>query len=277
MTERKYSVLISVYKNEKAEFLAQSLESIVRQTLMPDEIVFVRDGELTPTLDDVVSGFSVRFPGLFNVVALSENVGLGRALDEGLKHCRNDLVARMDSDDISLPERCELQVNEFNADPSLCIVGTMVDEFYDEPSNIVSVRAVPVLHDDILKFIRRRSPFNHPSVMFRKSEVLRCGGYGKMKRKQDMDLFSRMMNSGCKAMNIDRSLLLFRSNEDNFKRRKSWSYCRSYIEVQFEIWKRGHCGFGDLLYVTAGQLLMFLAPMPVVKKLSSKYLRRNKV
>lgn len=277
MIGQNYSVLISVYKNERACFLEQSLESMVNQTLRPDEIVLVKDGELTAELDSVIADFSDSYPGLFNVVALSENVGLGRALDEGLNHCRNELVARMDSDDISLPERCELQIKEFRENPALSIIGTMVDEFYDDPANIVSVRAVPVSHDDIVKFMKRRSAFNHPSVMYKKSEVLRCGAYGKMRRKQDMDLFSRMMNSGCKAMNVDKSLLLFRSNEDNFKRRKSWSYCRSYIEVQFEIWKRGHCGFIDLIYVVTGQLAMFIAPMPIAKKLSDKYLRRNKV
>lgn len=271
-----YSVLMSIYKKEKPKYFIQSLESMVHQTLMPNEIVLVKDGKLTKELEEVIDHYIDKYPGLFNIVPLKDNVGLGRALDEGLKHCKNELVARMDTDDISLPERCELQVKQFNENPELCIVGTMIDEFYDEPDNIISSRVVPTTNDEIYKFMKRRSPFNHPTVMYKKSEVIRCGGYGKMRRKQDLDLFSRMINNGCVAENINQSLLLFRSNEDNFKRRKSWSYCKSYIDVQFEIWKRGHCSFNDLVFVTTGQLVMLLAPMGLLKKISNKYLRKNK-
>jgi hypothetical protein len=123
--------------------------------------------------------------------------------------------------------------------------------------------------------MKRRSPFNHPTVMYKKSEVIRCGGYGKMRRKQDLDLFSRMINNGCYAENIDKSLLLFRSNIDNLKRRKSWSYCKSYIYVQYKIWKRGHCSFNDLVYVIIGQFFLLFAPIGLVKKISKKYLRNN--
>lgn len=273
--ESKYSVLMSIYKKEKPEYLTQCLESMVHQTLMPDEIVIVKDGELTKELENVINNYIDNYPGLFNVVSLKENVGLGRALDVGLQYCNNELVARMDTDDISLLERCELQINAFNENPNLCIVGTMIDEFYDEPDNIVSSRIVPTTNEEIFKFMRRRSPFNHPTVMYKKSEVLRCGGYGKMRRKQDLDLFSRMMNHGCIAKNINRSLLLFRSNEDNFKRRKSWSYCKSYVDVQYEIWKRGHCSFNDLVFVTMGQLVMFLAPIGLLKSISNRYLRNS--
>jgi len=275
--ETKYSVLMSIYKKEKPEYFVQSLESMVNQTLMADEIVIVKDGELTKDLEKVIEVYIDKYPGLFNIVPLKENVGLGRALDVGLKHCQNELVARMDTDDISLPNRCELQVNKYNENPKLCIVGTMIDEFYDEPDNIISTRVVPTTNDAIYKFMKRRSPFNHPTVMYKKSEVIRCGGYGKMRRKQDLDLFSRMINNGCHAQNIDQSLLLFRANEDNFKRRKSWLYCKSSIDVQYEIWKREHCSFTDLLYVIIGQFVIYLAPMGLLKKLSNKYLRNNKI
>lgn len=275
MMETKYSVLMSIYSKEEPEYFVQSIESMVNQTLMPDEIVIVKDGELTEELEEVIAYYIDKYPGMFNIVSLQVNVGLGRALDEGLKHCKNELVARMDTDDISLPKRCEIQMKAFNKKPELCIVGTMIDEFYEDPDNIISSRVVPTTNNEIYKFMKRRSPFNHPTVMYKKSEVIRCGGYGKMRRKQDLALFSRMINNGCVAQNIGQSLLLFRSNEDNFKRRKSWSYCKSYIVVQFEIWKRGHCGLNDLAFVTIGQLVMFLTPMWLLKKISNKYLRNN--
>lgn len=275
--QTKYSVLLSVYYKEKPEYFTQSLESMVNQTLVPDEIVIVKDGELTKDLEIVIEKYISKYPDLFNIVSINDNVGLGRALDEGIKNCKNELVARMDTDDISLPERCELQIKQFNENPELCIVGTMIDEFYDKPDNIISSRIVPTTNSEIYKFMKRRSPFNHPTVMYKKSEVIRCGGYGKMRRKQDLDLFSRMINNGCVAQNIDKSLLLFRSNEENFKRRKSWSNCKSYIDVQYEIWKRGHCSFVDLAFVISGQIVMFLAPMSLLKKVSKKYLRKKTI
>lgn len=258
MVERKYSVLMSVYYKEKPEYLETSINSMLQQTLRPDEIVIVKDGKLTNELEQVLSKFVKQEPGLFKIVSLKENVGLGKALDIGLQYCRNELIARMDTDDISLPERCEMQVDMFIKNPQLSLIGTMMDEFFDEPNNIVSSRVVPTEHKDIVKRIKRRNPFNHPTVMFKKSEVLKCGGYGGIRKRQDYDLFSRMINRGCLAANIDKSLLLFRSNEDNFRRRKSWEYCKGYISVQYAIWRRGHCSFIDFLVVTVGQIIILL-------------------
>lgn len=273
---KKYSVLMSVYYKEKPEYLEKSIESMLNQTLRPDELVIVKDGKLTNELNQCLNIYQNKYPEIIKIVKIEENVGLGKALDIGLNECENELVARMDTDDISLPQRCELQIKKFEEDPELCIVGTMIDEFYDNPENVVSSRIVPVKHEEIVEFIKRRSPFNHPSVMFKKSEVIRCGGYGKRRRKQDLDLFSRMINYGCKGANINKSLVLFRSNEDNFKRRKSWSYCKSYIEVQYAIWRRGHCSFFDFLFVVLGQLTLFLSPIWLLKIISHKYLRDSK-
>lgn len=274
---RKYSVLMSVYVKEDPAYFKESIDSMLEQTLFPDQIVIVKDGPLTVELDEIIDLYTEKHKKLFTILPLKENIGLGKALDQGLKSCRNELVARMDTDDISLPERCEKQVHAFIEDPELDLLGTMIDEFYDDSSNIVSSRNVPIEHKEIVKFMKRRSPFNHPAVMFKKSEVIRCGGYGTFRRKQDLDLFSRMINSGCKAANINESLVLFRSNEDNFKRRRSWSYCKSYIDVQYAIWKRGHCSLIDFLYVTLGQTVIFISPMWFMKWLSNTFLRRDSV
>jgi len=275
MSTIKYSVLMSVYYKENPEFFDISIQSMLSQTLLPDQIVIVKDGMLTSDLNAVINKYVKEEPYLFTIVQLAENIGLGKALDEGLKHCRNELIARMDTDDISLPNRCREQIQMFLDDPELSLVGTMIDEFYDTPDNIVSSRIVPTDHPEIKRSIRRRSPFNHPTVMFKKSAVIDAGGYGNFRRKQDLDLFSRMVNSGCKTANINKSLLLFRSNEDSFKRRKSWSYCKSYIDVQYEIWKRGHCSFFDLVYVALGQIIIFISPLWLLKWLSNKFLRKN--
>lgn len=270
----EYSVLMSVYDKEKPEYLTQSVESMLNQTARPEQFVLVMDGVLNEGLYAVIAGFKKQNPQLFTVVKIKRNVGLGRALDCGLKYCRNELVARMDSDDISLPQRCEKELLEFEKDPELAIVGTNLDEFWDDPSDVKCSRIVPSEPEEIRKKIGRIQPFNHPTVMYKKSEVMRCGGYGKMKRKQDRDLFSRMINMGCKARNINESLLLFRSDANSYKRRKSWAYCKSTIDVTRAIYSRGHCSFGDLVYVTAGQLAFFLMPTPIMKFVSDKLLRK---
>lgn len=268
-----YSVLMSVYKNERPTEFKQSVESMLNQSYKANQFVIVKDGPLTAELDRIIEMFDDQNPDIFTIISLEQNIGLGRALDEGIKKIRNELIARMDADDISLPSRCEKQVKFFEQNPDLDIVGTYIDEFYDEPRNIVSRRLVPTEHSEIVKFMRKRSPFNHPTVMYKKSAVIKAGGYGKMRRKQDLDLFSRMINNNAKAANIGESLLLFRSNEDNFKRRKSWSYCKSYIEVQYAIWRRGHCNIFDFFYVVLGQITLYLAPMPILKLISNNLLR----
>lgn len=275
MIKRNYSVLMSIYYKENPEFFKMSIESMMNQTLKPNEIVIVKDGKLTSELDEVITCYSKSYPKLFNIVPLENNVGLGKALNEGLKKCNNELVARMDTDDISLSERCELQVKEFINNDELSIVGTIIDEFYDNSTNIVSSRVVPLKHEEILKFSRRRSPFNHPSVMYKKSAVLNCGGYGDYRRNQDLDLFVRMLNAGYIACNINKSLLLFRANVDNFKRRKSWDRCKGNISIIYTFWKKGYSRLIDLIIITAGQIIIFISPVWLFKLISDKYLRKK--
>lgn len=271
----KYSVLMSLYQKENPEWFEASMDSMINQTIAPNEIVLVLDGPIKGDLMGLVNNYKRKYSKLIKVLPLAENIGLGKALDEGLAICSNNLVARMDTDDISLPSRCEKQLQEFTNNSNLAIIGTNIDEFYDDPNNIISSREVPSSNLEIKRFIKRRSPFNHPTVMFKKEVVLACGGYGKLRRKQDLDLFSRIVNSGYEASNLNESLLLFRSNENNFKRRKSWSYVKSYIIAQYTIWRRGHCSIWDLLYVVLGQIIFFILPVPILKMISNKFLRTN--
>lgn len=275
MVNKKYSVLMSVYTKENPNYFKTSIESMVNQTLPPEEIVIVKDGPITVELDEIIDYYESSYSGLLTIVALKENVGLGKALNEGLKKCRNELVARMDTDDISLTNRCELQVAEFIKDKKLDIVGSNIDEFYNNPDVVVSSRLVPTNHDEILKFSRRRNPFNHPTVMYNKTSVLNNGGYGDFRRNQDLDLFVRMLNNGCKARNINQSLLLFRANKDNLKRRKSWEKCRGYISMIYSFWRKGHSRSIDLAVVAVSQIVIYISPSWVLEWISSKYLRKT--
>lgn len=269
----KYSVLMSLYIKEKPEYLRLSLESMINQSVKPDEIVIVKDGPLTSELEVVLDEYKNTYPTLINVIVSKKNVGLGKALNLGLENCKNELVARMDTDDISLADRCEKQLKAFNMDKELCIVGAMVDEFYDNPSEIISSRIVPTSHEEIYKFAKRRSAFNHPTVMYKKSAVLGVGGYSDLRRNQDVDLFGRMLFVGNKAANVGESLLLFRSNRDLAKRRKSWENTKSYITTIYKLHKLGYSGVSDYTIVFIGQVIMFLCPVIVQNWLYKKLLR----
>lgn len=273
--ETKYSVLMSIYIREKPEQLALSIDSMLNQTMRPDEIVIVKDGPVTEEIEILLSRYVDMNPDMFKIVSLEVNQGLGLALNEGIKMCTHELIARMDADDISYKNRCETQLMEFTIDSTLDIIGTLTSEFYDTPDKIISSRIVPETHADIVKFSKRRSPFNHPTVMYKKSAVEAVGGYRDILRKEDIDLFARMLNNGCKAKNIPKPLLYFRSDRNSYKRRKSWTNNKNYIGVIYEFWKRGYSSTWDLVYVIVTQIGMFLAPTWFLKLLSDNFLRKR--
>lgn len=271
---QKYSVLMSLYSKEKPEYLIAAIESMLGQTMKPDEIVIVKDGPLTDALDQVVSEYESRFPDLFHIVVSPVNIGLGQALNLGLRNCRNELVARMDTDDISKPERCEKQLERFEKDEELCLLGSAVDEFCSTPEEVISRRVVPTESGDIYRFAKRRSAFNHPTVMYKKSAVLALGGYADLRRNQDVDLFGRMLFSGCKAENFEESLLWFRSNQDLAKRRKSWQNTKSYIDTIRRFYKMGYSSFWDYVIVAIAQTGMFLMPVGLQQWVYKRFLRK---
>jgi glycosyltransferase involved in cell wall biosynthesis len=270
----KYSVLMSLYRKEDPAYLREALGSMLSQTAPPDEIVLVEDGPLTEELYAVVSAYSDKAPGLFTIIVNEENIGLGASLNRGLSACRNELIARMDTDDISKPSRCEKQLRRFEEEPDLDILGTWVEEFEKDPADVISVRAVPETHEEIYEFSKRRSPFNHPTVMYRKSSVLNCGVYSQLRRNQDVELFGRMLHMGCRAANIPEARLSFRCGGDLEKRRKSWENTSTYIGAVNTLRKMGHSSLKDCLAVSAAQLAVFLMPLPLQRFVYKKFLRK---
>lgn len=227
----KFSVLLSVYQKEQPIFLRQSLDSIFNQTLLPDEVILVKDGPLTDVLDEVVEEYVLKYPTL-KVVPLSENQGLGKALNEGLKHCSYELVARMDTDDIAKPERFRKQIEIFRQHPEIDVCGAWIDEFEGSIEYVKSIRKLPEKDAEIRSYANGRSPMNHPVVMFRKSAVLAAGGYRHFSLFEDYYLWVRMLMNGSKFYNIQESLLFFRFSPDMFKRRGGWKYALDECRFQ---------------------------------------------
>jgi hypothetical protein len=181
----------------------------------------------------------------------------------------------MDADDIALPERCARQVAAFAQDPSLDIVGGYADEFSGDPAVSHSLKMVPLDHESIYRFGRRRNPFIHPTVMYRKSTIEALGGYAPLRRGQDMDLFTRLLHAGYKGKNLPEPLIRFRSGEDLYQRRKSWKASKNYIATIYRSWRMGYARLSDLIIAATGRLTMLVLPVPVLKLLYQKLLRKQ--
>ena len=226
-----FSVLLSLYYKENPLFLRQSLDSIFNQTLLPDEVVLVEDGPLTEALYAVVEEYIRKYPVL-NVVPLPENVGLGRALNEGLKHCSHELVARMDTDDIAMPDRFEKQIGYMETHPECDLLGGQITEFIDRETNIVCARKVPCTHEKILMWLKGRSPFNHMSVTMLRSRVIACGNYLDWHFNEDYYLWIRMALGGCRFANLPDTLVNVRVGKEMYWRRGGWQYFKSTSALQ---------------------------------------------
>lgn len=228
---REYSVLMSVYHKEKPEYLKQSIESIQAQTLSTNDFVLVCDGPLNEQLDSVIATKQQEMGESLNVVRLAKNGGLGNALNEGIKHCKNELVARMDSDDIAYPDRCEKQINVFNTHPEVSICSGVVEEFTTDPNTVDTRRVPPETNAEIVEFAKKRNPFNHPCVMYKKSAVEAVGSYQDFYLLEDYYLWLRMLMAGYQGYNIQEPLLHMRAGSDMYKRRAGWKYAKTQAKL----------------------------------------------
>lgn len=230
-----YSVLMSVYYKEKPEYLRESMMSMWSQTVKTDDFVLVCDGPLTKELDSVVEEMQQQFGFLLHVYRLNRNSGLGNALNEGLKHCKNELVARMDSDDISRPDRCEKQIRMFENSPEMSFCSGTVSEFVSSLADPIGKRSLPLSNEQIRKFSRKRNPMNHPCVMYKKSAVIAAGGYDETYHLfEDYYLWIRLMMKGYQAENTADTLLDMRTPMDIYQRRGGKKYAADML--RFHKW-----------------------------------------
>lgn len=274
----KYSVLITAYIKVKAEDFRLSLESMLNQTVKPDQIVVVYDGPVTEEVDVMVKSLAKDNEGVFDVVKLSTNQGLAVALNAGLKVCRNDLIARMDSDDYSKPNRCEIQLREFEKDKNLALLGANTQHFKQspfEPDEKYSNQPVDAVA--IKEKIRRNSAFSHPTVMFRKEAVMACGGYDPiLRRSQDHDLFTKMIARGYECRNIKEALVLFRADEDCMLRNRNRESCKARIIIQKRLLSRKQCSLWDYLYIYFGVMAVRYMPESLYLLLYSMFKEKKR-
>lgn len=269
----QFSVLLSVYWKENPLYFTQSLESIFNQTTQPDEVVLVKDGPLNDELDAVVDDFTARYD-IFKVISLPENVGLGNALQEGLKHCSCDLVARMDSDDICVSNRFELQLKAFYQHPEVSIVGGWIEEFSSDPAVIESSRKLPENNVEIVAFSHSKCPMNHVTVMFRKGDVISSGGYQHFYLFEDYWLWARMLHNGSKFYNIQQTLVLVRGGMAMSARRGGWKYAMSEVRLQRAFLHMGFIGWGSFIKNVTIRFTVRILPNRLRTMIYKNFLRK---
>ena len=214
-----FSVLLSVYNAEKPYFLEQALESIYhKQVVKPSQVVIVKDGFLPQLLEEVLDRYKFELQEKLTIISLPKNVGLGAALNAGLAYCSHDLVARMDTDDIALPNRFEKQVAFMQTNYDIAASSGTIEEF-SELDDVLSQRVLPLKHNALVQFSKKRCPLSHPAVIFRKQAILAVGGYPEFRNAQDYALWSLLIVKGYKLANIPDILVRMRTGPEMMGRR----------------------------------------------------------
>jgi len=243
-----FSVLIAVYQKDKSEYLDLSLSSIINQSIPPTEIILVKDGPIPTDLDRIIEQWRSRFNGEFKIISLDTNRGLGEALGIGLNACTNEIVARMDADDICELNRFEIQMDYLRKNSEIDVLSSCVAEFDFDHTKIGRYRKVPLSPGKIKVMAKFRNPINHMSVIFKKSSVISAGNYHHCLWFEDYYLWARMMIKGYRFANLSEPLVRVRANSGMFRRRGGIKYFQQEIRVQREFLKMGFISWPIYLF-----------------------------
>lgn len=268
-----YSALMCVYDKEIPAHFNDSLESMLMQSYPPDDFVLVCDGKLTNELNIIAKSFESEYKSIFRIIRTQENMTLGAALNIGIAACNQKYIIKMDSDDISEPDRCETQMRVFALDPDLDILGGYVEEFDSETGKTLALKKCPLHHKDIMKYAKRRNPFNRQTVAFRKSKAFEAGGYSDLAQCSDYEFAVRMLQNGAKAQNLPKMLVRYRVSK-SYRRKKHWANTKSFIKVRHRIYKSGFSSLWDFLVPVTAQLMMFVLPTRFTDLVYRKVLRK---
>lgn len=244
MRYEPFSVAISVYRNDSPLFFDRALRSITdEQTVAPNEIVLVVDGPVSSEINSIIEKYEQKYQ-VVNTIRLEKNGGLGNALKIAVENAKYDLIARMDSDDVAVANRFEQQLKYLSENPSVDIVGGDISEFIDTENNVVAYRKVPMDNSEIAKYLQKRCPFNHVSVMYKKQAVLNAGGYKDLFWNEDYYLWIRMFENGAVMANTGTVLVNVRTGKDMYKRRGGLRYFKSEKFLQKYMLKHKIIGVG---------------------------------
>ena len=227
----KFSVCMSVYKNDNTTDFAEAVLSIYNQTCPPDEIVLVIDGSVSEDMYKTIDVLKEK-TGIMKVIQLEKNMGHAIARQMGLIAAKNELCAVMDADDLAVPDRFEKQLKAFEEHPEVSVVGGLIHEFIHSTDKVVGKRIVPEHDADIKAYLKSRCPMNLVTVMLKKSDVMKVGGYQDWYCEEDYYLWIRLTLGGYKFYNIQGNLVNVRVGEEMYKRRGGMRYFKSEARLQ---------------------------------------------
>ncbi|MBT7900360.1 MAG: glycosyltransferase [Candidatus Marinimicrobia bacterium] len=270
----KFSVLMSIYYKEKAEYFNKAMQSIWdKQIVKPNEIILVQDGELTDELYLAINEWNEKLDKVLKLVPLKSNIGLALALNEGLKHCIYGYIARMDTDDISTSNRFKDQVKFLDENKNIDVCGMYIREIDENGLIINKLIKYPLSHNELFKFFKKRNPFAHPTVMFRKSYFNKAGLYSNdLYLAEDTLLWYNGFLNNCLFANINRVGLEFRRTNDMYYRRSDFNKALGLLKSRlFLINRKLNYGLISDLY-SLGYFVISISPN-LIKKIAYKSLR----
>jgi len=254
------------YNGDQSEHLHDALKSLANQSLPADEIVLVQDGPVNARLSQVVQAWQEKLPSL-NWHVLQENQGLSAALNAGIALAKHEWLARMDADDICLPNRFEKQLSLISSDPSLSILGSWIQEYDETMQEAKGIRKLPESDEEVRAYARWRCPFNHMTVMYRKSVLEKVGAYKDYGAVgDDYELWARFIMQGYKTANIQEVLVLARTGDDFFKkRRRGMKYFKNEVREINELYRMGLLRPWHYLFHFCTKAIVRLSPPWLVK------------
>lgn len=263
------SVISTTYEKEKAENLDECLSSIFSQTVLPERVILVGDGRLTDDMYAVIDSYREKYADIFIYEESEKNFGNFYASNMAVHLSKTDIVAKIDSDDILRPDYIKKMKAAFEKN-EIDICGVFINEFDNDTGESLSVKKTPVTHDAIIKFARRRNPFNNPGIAFSRELAEKIGVYNEMKRCEDYDFVVRMLIAGARGMNIDEVLVDYRTSKDNLVRRKNFDNTKWFVISRWRIYKMGFSSFSDFFITSSAQIALFLMPVKLTEKFYKK-------
>lgn len=272
MSMTTFSVLLPVYRGDEPDLVDDAISSVLDQTVEPDEVVIIADGPVPQELDEIVKSYQNEYDCV-KCLEKAKNDGLGKTLQLGVKKCSNDIIARMDSDDISLSHRFEKQIEILTENEDIDVVGAHMAEHLTSSGKFENVRKVPETQEQIWKQAKKRNPMNHPTVMFRKKSVIESGNYSKLRLIQDYELWGRMLAQEYNFYNIQDVLVVNNSSEEVITGRGGIKYLKYEILVAWKLWSYGVIsGLNALVFVTVRAPIRVI-PKPIRKRIYYLLLR----
>ena len=258
----EFSVIVSIYHKENPEWFREALDSVFAETVLPNEVVLVEDGDLTPELYAVIDHYANIYP-IFKIIRNEKNLGLGLSMRKAVEAASNEILARMDTDDIIPPNRFERQLDAINRGYDVVSCWSQLCDATMKQN--IAIKKRPENHNDIVRLAHRRSPVCHAACMMRKSAVLRAGNYQHCELYEDYHLWARMIMTGAKFYNVQEVLYFVRTTQDQMKRRSGLKYLKTELSFFKTFYHMGFFTINDFIINSGVRIVARLAPVTLRK------------